>query len=105
MWGVFSMSDPRAQERKWGILLHQCIFPPDYMKFHVKSLQNSYTTLTWSGLYLRINFQNALLHRVLALVPLTDIEPEVYVYTMTKFISVSYDDLGETLNHLNSLNI
>ena len=37
------------------------------------------------------NFSNTLLQKVLALVPLTATEPEVFVVTMTTFLS-DYDD-------------
>ena len=37
------------------------------------------------------------------MVPLTATGTEVFVATMTTFISDSYDDLEETLNHMKSL--
>ena len=37
------------------------------------------------------------------MVPLTATGPEVFVTTMTTFISDSYDSLEETLNHMKSL--
>ena len=61
--------------------------------------------LTWSGVYLRSNLLNTLLQKVLTLVPLTATGPEVFVATMTKFLSDSYDDLEETLNHMKSLKL
>ena len=39
------------------------------------------------------------------MVPLTETGPEVFVATMTTFISNSYDDLEETLTHMNSLKL
>ena len=39
MWDVFSISDPRNKEKKWDIILHQYIFPLDYVKFYIDSLQ------------------------------------------------------------------
>ena len=70
------------------------------MKLHVQSLrkgseEDQYVVqnLTWSGVYLRITLSNTLLQRVLTLVPLTATGPEVFVATMTKFISDSYDAL------------
>ena len=39
------------------------------------------------------------------MVPLTETGPEVFVATMTKFISASYDALEETLNHMKSLKL
>ena len=39
------------------------------------------------------------------MVPLTAMGPEVFVNTMTKFISDSYDALEETLNHMMSLKL
>ena len=62
------------------------------MKRHVKSLQKfskayQYVVqnLTWSGVYLRINFSNNTLQKVLALVLLTAKGPEVFVATMNYF--------------------
>ena len=37
--------------------------------------------------------------------PLTATGPEVFVVTMTKFLSDSYDALEETINHMKSLKI
>ena len=45
---------------------------------------------------------NTLLQKVLTLVLVTAIGPEVFVATMTKFISDSYDYLEETLTHMKS---
>ena len=66
------------------------------MKLHLKIPQKFYKAdcyvvknLTWSGMYLKITFPNALLHKVLTLVPLTEIVPEVYVATINKFLSNS----------------
>ena len=77
------------------------------MKHHVQSLQKGSETyqyvvqnLTWSGVYLRSNFTNTLLQRVLPLVPLTASGTEVFVATMDTFLSDSYDDLKETLIHM-----
>ena len=39
MWGVFTLPDPRNTGKKWGLLLHRYIFPLDYVKRHVQSLQ------------------------------------------------------------------
>ena len=48
---------------------------------------------------------NTLLQKVLKLVPLTATGPEVFVATMTKFISYYYDALEETFTHMKSLNL
>ena len=39
------------------------------------------------------------------MVPLTAMGPEVFVATMTTFLSDSYDALEETLNQMNSLKL
>ena len=66
----------------WDLLLHQYIFPLDYVKNHVKSLQKDcmadkymVQNLKWSGVYLSITLLSALLQKVLILVPLTATEP------------------------------
>ena len=56
-------------------------------------------------MYLRSTLSNTLLQRVLTLVPLTATGLEVFVAIMTTFISDSYDDLDETLTHMNSLKL
>ena len=78
------------------------------MKPFTKILQKGYKTdryvvhnQTWPGVYLRVTLSNALLQKVLTLVPLAATWPEVYVATMATFFSDSYDDLEETLNNLN----
>ena len=60
---VLSLPDTHNKEKTWDILLHQYIFPLDYAKLDVKSLQkvseaDQYVVqnLTWSGVYLRKNF-------------------------------------------------
>ena len=100
MWDVFSLLDPRNKEKRWDILLHQSRFPLDYVKIHVQSLlkgskadQYVVQNLTWSGVYLRSTLSNTLLQKVLTLVPLTATGPEVFVATMTTFLSDSYDAL------------
>ena len=112
MWDVFSLPDPRNKEKRWDILLHQSRFPLDYVKIHVQSLlkgseadQYVVQNLTWSGVYLRSTLSNNLLQKVLTLVPLTATGPEVFVITMTTFLSDSYDALEETLNHMKSLKL
>ena len=98
MSDVFSLSDPRNEEKKWYILLNISIFPLDYVKHHVRSIQKSYEayryvvqTLTWLGVYPRSTLSNTLLQKVLTLVLLTASGPEVFVATMTSFLS-DYDD-------------
>ena len=34
-WDVFSLPDPRNKEKRWDLLLHNSIFPFEYMKLHV----------------------------------------------------------------------
>ena len=48
---------------------------------------------------------NDLLQKVLALVPLTETGPEVYVATMTTVVSDSYYSLVDTLNHMKNLQL
>ena len=112
MWDVFSLPDPHNKEKSWDILLHKSRFPLDYVKIHVQSLlkgpeadQYVVQNLTWSVVYLRSTLSNTLLQKVLTLVPLTSTGPEVFVATMTKFFSGSYDALEETLNHIKSLKL
>ena len=112
MWDVFSLPDPRNKEKRWDLLLHQSKFPLENVKHHVKSLlkgseadQYVVQNLTWSGVYLRSTLSNTLLQKVLTLVPLTATVPEVFVATMTSFLSNSYDALEETLNHMKSLKL
>ena len=112
MWDVFSITDPLNEEKKWYLLLHQSRFPLEYVKCRVQSLQkgskaNQYVVknLTLSGVYLRSTLSNILLQKVLTLVPLTATGPEVFVATMTTFLSDSYDALEETLNHMKSLKL
>ena len=100
MWFVFSLSDLHNNDYKWDNILHQYISPFKYMKRHVNILQKvskvyQYVVqnLTCSGLYLKINLSNALLHKVLTLVLLTATGPGIYVATMTTFIFDSYDYL------------
>ena len=83
-----------------NLLLHQSIFPLEYVKRHVQSLQKGseadlcvFQNLMWLGVYLRITFSNNLLHKVLTLVPLTETEPEVFFPTMATFIYGSNDAL------------
>ena len=61
--------------------------------------------LTWSREYLRNYFSNTPLRKVLILVPITATGPEVFVTTMTKFLSGSYDALEENLTHMKSLKL
>ena len=107
MWDIFSLPDPRNKEKECNLIIHQSIFPLDYVKSHVQSLlkgseagQYVVQNLTWSEVYLRSTLSNTLLQKVLTLVPLTATGPEVYVATMTTFLSDSYDALEETLNHM-----
>ena len=101
---VFSLPYPRNKEKRWDLILHQSIFPLEYMKHHVQSLQkgseaDQYVVqyLTWSGVYLRSTLSNNLLQKVLTLVPLTTTGPEVFVATMNTFLTDYYNALEETL--------
>ena len=112
MWDVFYLPDPRNKEKRWDLLLYQSRFPLDYVKSHLQSLlkgseadQCVVQNLTWSGVYLRSTLSNTLLQKVLTLVPLTATGPEVFVATMTTFLSDSYDALEETLNHMKSIKL
>ena len=112
MWDVLSLPDPRNKEKNWDILLHQYIFTFEYVKHHVKSLQKGseedqyvFKNLTCSGVHPGSNLSNTLLQKVLTLVPLTSIGPKVFVATMTKFLSDSYDALEETLNNIKNLKL
>ena len=112
MWDVFSLPYPLNKEKKWYILLYQSRFILDYVKHHLQILhkfseadQYVVQNLTWSGVYMRSNFSNTLLQKVLTLVPLTTTRPEVFVTTMTIFISDYYDFLEDTLTHMNSLKL
>ena len=82
------------------------------MKRHVQSLlkgSESYQyvvqNLTWSGVYLRSTLSNTILQKVLTLVPLTETGTELFVATMTTFISDSYDAMEKTINHMNILKL
>ena len=112
MWHVFSLPYPRNKEKNCDLLLHQSRFTLDYVKLHVQSIQKgseadkyAVQNLMRSGVYLRINLSNTLLHKLLTLVPLTATGPEVFVATMTKFISDSYDASEDTINNMKSLKL
>ena len=84
----------------------------DYVKSHVQSLlidseadQYVVHNLTWSGVYLKRTLSNTILQKVLTLVPLTATVIEIFVATMTTFLSDSYDALEKTLNHTKSLKL
>ena len=112
MWDVFSLPDSRNKEKRWDILLHQSRFPLEYVKLHVQSLlkgseadQYVVHNLTWSGVYLRSTLSNTLLQKVLKLVLLKATGLEVFVATMTTFLSNFYEYLEETLTHMKSLKL
>ena len=112
MWDVFSFPDPHNKKNNWDLLLHQSGFTLDYVKRHVQILQKVFDAdqcgihnLTWSGVYLSSNLSNTLLQKVLTLVPLIATGPEVFVATMNKFLSDSYDDFEETINHMNNIKL
>ena len=54
---------------------------------------------------MRSNFPNNIIQKVLILVPLTETRPEVFVATMTTFLSDYYDALEENLTYMKILNI
>ena len=56
-------------------------------------------------MYPRIDLSNDFLQKLLTLVPLTATGPEVFVATMTTFLSDSFDDLEKTLNHMKSIKL
>ena len=112
MWDVLCLPDQRNKEKRWDLLLHRSIFPFYFVKRHVQSFlkgsvadQYVVHNLTWSVVYLRRTLSNTLLQKVLTLVPLTATGPEVFVATMTTFLSDSYDALEETINHMRILKI
>ena len=112
MWYVLSLSDPLIKQKKWDLLLHQYIVSLEYVKLHVQSIQkgseaDQYVVqkLKWSGVYPRSTLSNTLLQKVLTLVPLTSTSPEVFVATMTTFLSDSDDALEQTLIHMNSIKL
>ena len=112
MWDLFYLTEPLNKDNKWDLILHQSIFSLDYVKRHIKSLQrgskeDQYIVhiLMWSGVYLSSTFPNALLKRLPALVPLKATLPEIFVATMTTFISNSYDAVEDTLTHTKSLKL
>ena len=82
------------------------------MKCHVKSLQKvskvdkyMFHNKKYSEVYLRLKFSNHLIQRVPTLVPMTTTRPEVYIETMTIFLSYSCISLEETINHLKSIKL
>ena len=94
------------------IFFYVSLFTLEHVKRHVQSLQKDsesdqyvFQNLMWPGVYLRSNFPNTILQKVLTLVPLTATVPEVYVATMTTVLSDSYDYLVDTLNHMKSIKL
>ena len=84
----------------------------DFVKSHLQSLlkgseadQYVVQNLTWSGVYLRITLSNTLIQKLLTLVPLTATGPKVFVATMIKIFSDSYDALKETLTHMKMIKL
>ena len=112
IWDVFSLPDPRNEDKKCDILLHQSRFLLDYAKRQIQSLQKGseadqyvVQNLTWAGVYLRSTLSNNFLKKVLTLVPLTATRPEVFVSTMTTFLSNYDGDWEEALTHMKSLKL
>ena len=52
-----------------------------------------------------LRISKTLLNKVLTLVPITEIGPELFFANMTKFLSDSYDALEDTLTHMKSLKL
>ena len=112
MWDVFYLPETRNKENKWGLFLNQYIFPLDYTKHHVKSLQKYFKAdkyivqnLKWSGVYLRSTLLYAILQKELELVPLTKTGSEVYVANMNTVLSYYCDSLVGNMNHMKSLKL
>ena len=112
--GVSSSFHTHSIKRRSGvfIILHQSRFALEYVKHHVQSIQKVseadhcvVQNLTWSVVYLRNTLSNTLLQKLLTLIPLTATVPEVFVSTMTIFLSDSYDALEENLTHMKSLEL
>ena len=61
--------------------------------------------LTWSGIYLKSTLSNNLLQKLLTLVLLEATIPEVFVATMTTYLSDCYYTLEETLTHMKILKL
>ena len=75
------------------------------MKLHVESLQKGSESdqyavhnLTWSGVYLSSTLSNTIIQKILTLVPLIETGPEIFVATITKFLSNYYDTLERLLS-------
>ena len=112
IWDVLSITDPQNKEKECDILLHKSRFTLEYVKRLVQSLhkgseEDQYVVhnLTWSGVYLRSTLSNTILQKVLTLVPLTATGTEVFVATMTIFLSDSYYALEDTLTHMKSFKL
>ena len=105
MWYIFFLPEPWNQENNCYLIIHQSIFPLDYVKLHIKSLKEGYEVdpymvhnMTWSGLYMRIIFSSYLLQKVLTMALLIETGPEVYIDTTKTVISNSNDSLEDTFN-------
>ena len=61
--------------------------------------------LKCSGVYLRSNLSNNPLQKLLALVMLTATGPEVFVATITTFLSDSYDAMEQNFTNMKSLKL
>ena len=112
MWYVLHLPYPSNKEKIWDILLHKYIFILEYMKLHAQSLQEVseadqvvVQNLVWSGVYLRITLSKTLLHKVISLVTLTATGPQLFIVSITTFLSDLYDYLEETLTHMKSIKI
>ena len=113
MFYLLSITDPLNKEKKWDLFLHQSIFPLEYLKLHLYSLQKDseddhyvVQNLMCSGVYLRSTLSNTLLQKVLILVLLTETGTEVYFSTMTTILSYYYYYyLLDILNHIKILKL
>ena len=112
MWCVFYLPVPRNKDRNWEIILDHCWFISNYTKRHVKTLwkvlkadQDVVQKLKWSGVYLMSTLSNYFLQKLLTVVMLTATVLDLYVSTMTIFMSYNYNDLEETLTHMKNLKL
>ena len=61
--------------------------------------------LTWSEVYLIINFYITIIQKVLTLLTMTENEPYVYVTTLKTIICYLYSDLEDALDNLKSIKL
>ena len=78
MWDVFSLPKHCKKENNWYLLLNHSLFPLYYLGRHINIFKKSseadqyvVQNLIWSGVYLRNNLSNSILHKVLIMIPET----------------------------------